>query len=460
MLSNTPMIANKNRLFVIPVIFSILSLGRISEANSSPDLPSSSERKSQIGFHCFTPADMPFCFTNSRNKSSETSIVEYVSNLKYADNAGENQIEEIFGLNDTKEFKYKKGRYHIKDDNKTYVLPINSVVLCISVGQQETEMHLAKLMRINPIPMIKDKIFSICKNPDDLEIMKNYHNELKIARNMDKSKFIKEFFLKAFRQDTEYVEIDTLFKEIFNKLEKRFKFKNPNAKFKKITEEEKAVIEKSIRDIRNEYPYDLTSKKAAFMKSDFVKISTEYTKEMQDGRSVYSKFLRGKSNEQIKQGLYDVIKMYLELLKNKFILAENNLPHYSNKHSPCFMDFASFCWDTKEILRDYINDKPNEILPLIKEYIDEIRGLFRSIEKKEVISILENDPNLLLDENNLDKFFADERHRFNNSDYSSLKNTQEKRLKRKMYYRWRLLKNLKNTLDDKTLYKYYEIYHH
>ena len=349
-MTNTDVIGSKNRLFLISVFCFMLLLIRTTAVSSPKDLASTSGQKSKTELHFFTPQEMPSCFIISKNKILQASIEEpHITNLRYKSKAHENQVEEIFGLNDTKEFEYNKkedGKYHIKDQNKTYVLPINSVVLCISVDQQETEMHLAKLIKIDPIPMIKDKIFSICKNPDDLQIMKNYYNKLKVIRNRDIFKLIekfKELFVKILKQvniheqNVKYVEIDRLFEEVFNCLEERFKFQGNDPKIKKTTAEEKALIEKSIRDLRNEYPGDLTSKKAAFIKSDFIKIPIEYTKEIYDGERMYSKISTGKSVEEAKQASYDIIKMYLELLKNKFILAENNLPDYINKSSPSFI---------------------------------------------------------------------------------------------------------------------------
>ena len=447
-MTNTDVIGSKNRLFLISVFCFMLLLIRTTVASSSRDLVSTSGQKSKTELHFFTPQEMPSCFIISKNKILQASIEEpHITNLRYKSKVHENQVEEIFGLNDTKEFEYNKkedGKYHIKDQNKTYVLPINSVVLCISVDQQETEMHLAKLIKIDPIPMIKDKIFSICKNPDDLQIMKNYYNKLKVIRNRDIFKLIekfKELFVKILKQvniheqNVKYVEIDRLFEEIFNCLEERFKFQGNDPKIKKTTAEEKALIEKSIRDLRNEYPGDLTSKKAAFIKLDFIKIPIEYTKEIYDGERMYSKISTGKSVEEAKQTSYDIIKMYLELLKNKFILAENNLPDYINKSSPSFISssyfsLAFFCWNAKEILRYYVADKPDSILPLIRKYIDEIPGLFAFIKADETINILKIDPGLLLDENNINKFFADEHHRSNSFEYYTLKYQKEKINKR------------------------------
>ena len=63
----------------------------------------------------------------------------------------------------------------------------------------------------------------------------------------------------------------------------------------------------------------------------------------------------------------------------------------------------TFCLESIWRLRSYIKHNPKEVLPLIREYTDEIATLFQSIDKELAIAILENDPDLL-NPNNLEKF--------------------------------------------------------
>ena len=123
---------------------------------------------------------------------------------------------------------------------------------------------------------------------------------------------------------------------------------------------------------------------------------------------------------KIKQKIHDVIKMYLTALKNGFIVIDDNFHKRGIDNSEYFQNFNLFCYQINQILRDYIFNNPDCALLLIEEYIDQIPFLIRYIEPREAIAILEKKPELLLDKNRLNKFFADEKLMLNDSDVNNV----------------------------------------
>ena len=143
--------------------------------------------------------------------------------------------------------------------------------------------------------------------------------------------------------------------------------------------------------------------------------------------------------DETEQKKYDRAKMYL-LSKAKFLPTKTDYDAFyeiEGDSNPGIRYFREFCLESNSRLRDYIRNRPDIALPLIKNYINEIEILFQQISRGTARIILENAPDLLDpnpnpenpdNQSNLDKFF----HRSN-----------------RHYDVYVVLSNLQTTLEDK-----------
>ena len=143
--------------------------------------------------------------------------------------------------------------------------------------------------------------------------------------------------------------------------------------------------------------------------------------------------------DETEQKKYDRAKMYL-LSKAKFLPTKTDYDAFyeiEGDSNPGIRYFREFCLESNSRLIDYIRNRPDIALPLIKNYINEIEILFQQISRDTARIILENAPDLLDpnpnpenpdNQSNLDKFF----HRSN-----------------RHYDVYVVLSNLQTTLEDK-----------
>ena len=143
--------------------------------------------------------------------------------------------------------------------------------------------------------------------------------------------------------------------------------------------------------------------------------------------------------DETEQKKYDRAKMYL-LSKAKFLPTKTDYDAFyeiEGDSNPGIRYFREFCLESNSRLRDYIRNRPDIALHLIKNYINEIEILFQQISRGTARIILENAPDLLDpnpnpenpdNQSNLDKFF----HRSN-----------------RHYDVYVVLSNLQTTLEDK-----------
>ena len=111
----------------------------------------------------------------------------------------------------------------------------------------------------------------------------------------------------------------------------------------------------------------------------------------------------------------DQIKFYFELLKNGFISANDfsycydcesliiRIKNDFSLRSPNWISINAVIFAQKIILM--LENKPEIIVPIIRENIDQISAFSQYISHKMMINILEIDQSLLLSEGNLEKFF-------------------------------------------------------